>query len=253
MRQQRVVRYVAALITSLVSSPLSAQATGTVLGTVTGVDGRAVGEATVRIRGTALAVVTSPDGTFRLLAVPPRNQTLDVRMLGFQPYSETFEIASNDTLHLRIVLAAVPQLDTVAVVSDPIVSPAMQAFAQRRARGPGVFFGVEEIRRMQPRVFTDILRRVPGLQVRPVRGGMANNVSVQTRGSECPVLFFMNGIAFPLPGDQPINDFIPPEEVIGIEVYSGSSEIPAQFNSSRFNARCGVIVIWTRYGPEERR
>ena len=106
---------------------------------------------------------------------------------------------------------------------------------------------------MQARVFTDVLRRVPGLQVRPVRGGLANNVSIQTRGSECSVLFYMNGMAFPLPPDQPINDFVSPHEVIGIEVYSGSSEIPAQFNNSRFNSRCGVIVIWTRYGPEQER
>jgi hypothetical protein len=67
------------------------------------------------------------------------------------------------------------------------------------------------------------------------------------------MLFFMNGSTFPLPGDQPINDFVAPEEVIALEVYAGSSEIPAQFNTSRFNSRCGVIVVWTRYGPGPRR
>jgi hypothetical protein len=233
---------------------LSAQTTGTLAGKVTSTGGHPVAHARVAVRGTALETVAAADGGFRIQGVPSRSQTLDVRMLGYQPRAIAVEMLAAETLHVQVVLTAIAlPLDTVEVISDVAVSPAMRGFAERRARGPGTFFTREDIQRMQARAFTDVLRRVPGLQVRPVRGGMGNNVSVQTRGSECQVLFFMNGSPFPLPSDQPINDFVAPEEVIAAEVYAGSSEIPAQFNSSRFNSRCGVIVIWTRYGPEPRR
>lgn len=240
-------------LTALVAVRLPAQPTGSLTGKITAPDGTPVAHARIAIGGTSLEAITAVDGGFRIHGVPPRGQTLNVRMLGYTPRALAIEIVAGDTLHIDVMLTphALP-LDTVEVSSDVAVSPGMRGFEQRRQRGPGVFFTRDQIQRMQPRVLTDVLRRVPGVQVRPVRGGMGNNVSVQARGSECPMLFFMNGSTFPLPGDQPINDFVAPEEVIALEVYAGSSEIPAQFNTSRFNSRCGVIVVWTRYGPERR-
>lgn len=232
---------------------LPAQATGSLAGKITAPDGSPIAHARIAIGGTALEAVAALDGAFRIHGVPPRGQTLNVRMLGYAPRAVVVDIVAGDTLHIDVVLMPrVLPLDTVETISDVAVSPGMRGFEQRRQRGPGVFFTRDQIHRMQPRVLTDVLRRVPGLQVRPVRGGLGNNVSVQARGSECPMLFFMNGSTFPLPADQPINDFVSPEEVIALEVYAGSSEIPAQFNMSRFNSRCGVIVVWTRYGPESR-
>jgi len=41
-----------------------------------------------------------------------------------------------------------------------------------------------------------------------------------------------------------------PEDVIAVEVYNGASQIPPEFQSTLLNARCGVVVIWTRVGNE---
>jgi hypothetical protein len=241
------------LLVGLGALQLPAQSTGTLTGRVTAADGSPVAQAQIVVRGTPLRAVAATDGAFRLTGVPIQAQTLDVRMLGYAPRALDVDVLSDRPVDVHVVLVAVAlPLGTIEVSSDALVTPAMRAFHERRARGPGAFFTRDEIERMQPRVFTDILRRVPGLQIRPVRGGLGNNVSVQSRGSECQMLFFMNGTAFPIPSDQPINHFVSPEEVVGVEVYNGSSEIPAQFNASRFNSRCGVIVIWTRHGPERR-
>jgi hypothetical protein len=37
------------------------------------------------------------------------------------------------------------------------------------------------------------------------------------------------------------------EEVVAIEVYA-PSEMPPQFNSTSYNARCGLVSVWTRSG-----
>jgi hypothetical protein len=254
MQATVVSRLAGSLVALLAAAELPAQSTGSLTGKITAPDGNPIASARIAVPGTALEAVAALDGAFRIHGVPSRSQTLRVRMLGYQPRLLTVEIVAGETLHVDVILTPHPlPLDTVEVSSHVAVSPGMRGFAERRQRGPGVFFTRDEIQRMQPRVLTDVLRRVPGLQVRPIRGGMGNNVSVQARGSECPMMFFMNGSTFPLPGDQPIDHFVAPEEVIAVEVYAGSSEIPAQFNSSRFNSRCGVIVIWTRYGPERNR
>jgi hypothetical protein len=242
------------LLMGLGALQLPAQSTGTLTGRITASDGSPIGQAQIAVRGTVLRAVAAADGGFRLAGVPIQAQTLDVRMLGYEPRALSVDVRADESVDIQVMLVAIAlPLEAVEVVSDVAVTPAMRGFNERRSRGPGVFFTRDDIARMQPRAFTDVLRRVPGLQIRPIRGGLGNNVSVQTRGSECQMLFFLNGNAFPIPSDQPINHFVAPEEVIAVEVYSGSSEIPAQFNSSRFNSRCGVVVIWTRHGPERRR
>jgi hypothetical protein len=248
MRTTLVFRLAGSFIALLPAVKLAGQTTGTVIGTITTVSGTPIARARIAVVGTPLATVAAVDGGFRLPSVPTTAQTLDVKMLGYKPRLFAIDVLGGETLHVAIVLAANPLLlDTVAVISDAAVTPGIRGFEERRSRGPGVFFRRDDIERMQPRVLTDVLRRVPGLQIRPVRGGLGNNVSVQARGSDCPMLFYMNGSAFSLPPDQPINDFVAPEEVVALEIYSGSSEIPVQFSH---NNRCGVIMVWTRYGPE---
>jgi hypothetical protein len=237
-----------------VGAQLPAQASGALTGKITAPDGSPIAYARISVGGTPLEAITALDGVFLIRGVPSSGYPMNVRMLGYKPRVLMIEIAAGQTHHVDVMLTpAASTLDTIEVSSDVAVSPAMRGFEERRQRGPGVFFTRDQIARMQPRVLTDVLRRVPGVQVRPVRGGLGNNVSVQARGGECAMLFFMNGSTFPLPADQPINHFVAPEEVVALEVYAGSSEIPAQFNSSRFNSRCGVIVIWTRDGPERGR
>lgn len=42
-------------------------------------------------------------------------------------------------------------------------------------------------------------------------------------------------------------DDIPPVDVEGIELYSGSAELPPEFNQLFGNTPvCGTVVIWTR-------
>jgi len=160
-----------------------------------------------------------------------------------------------------VTLAAVPlPLETVTVTGDTMIVPGMRGFQERKERGTGKFFTREDIERMQVRLFSDILRRVPGMQVQSANGSYGQGMSIQTGrtqgisgGRTCPVLFYVNGAPFPLTHDVAINNYVSPDEVAAVEVYTGTSQIPAQFSSSQYNARCGVVVIWTRSSNDPRR
>lgn len=228
---------------------------GTVLGTVSASDGGApLPFARVTIMGMKSTVVTASDGAFEIAQVPAGTRVLQVRLVGYASVMMAVNVAARDTARVIVTLAsaAIP-LEPVQVTAkaEPRL-PAMRGFEERRARAQGHFLARDEILAMQARRFTDLLRRIPGVQMQHVSGPYEQGEAVRMSRTigvmgarPCPVLYYVNGTPFPVTGDIPIDHFIDPDEVAAIEVYSGMSQIPPEFNSASHNARCGVIVIWT--------
>lgn len=247
------------LVLLCVPALLVAQQEGTVQGAVAVTDGSPLALARVSIVGTKLVTVTNRDGSFQIAGVPLGLQVLHVGMVGYGAVMFPIEVQSADTVQVRVTLVvAAVALAAIEVEGErtPFVV-AMRGFEERRARGNGHYFNRAEIARMQARSFTDVLRRVPGVQVQAVPGPFETGEAVRMSRTigvmgarACPVLYFVNGSPFPVTGDIQINHFIAPEDVAAVEVYSGMSQIPPQFNSSQYNARCGVIVIWTLSGAD---
>ena len=242
------------LVLLCVPAHLIAQEEGTIRGTVSVTDGAPLALARVSIVGTKQATLTSLDGSFQIAGVPVGIRVIHVGMV-----MVPVEVQAADTVQVRVslVLAAVA-LAAIEVEGEgaPFVV-AMRGFEERRARGYGHYFNRAEIARMQARSFTDVLRRVPGVLVQPVPGPFETGETVRMSRTigvmgarACPVLYFVNGSPFPVTGDIQINHYIAPEDVAAVEIYSGTSQIPPQFNSSQHNARCGVIVIWTLSGAD---
>jgi hypothetical protein len=232
---------------------------GALTGRVAGEDEAPLAQARIRIVGTKPVTLSGMDGRFTLGAVAGGDQVLEVRLLGYVAVLRPVKIAEGETVDVQItlVLAPVP-LKAVEVKGAPPLLPAMQGFEARRAHGSGHFLTHTDIARMQPRVFTDVLRRIPGVQVQPGGSSFGANEMVRmsrtigiTGARACPVLFYVNGTPFTVLGDISINQYVAPEDVSAIEVYSGTSQIPPEFQSSLQNSRCGVIVIWTRVGNED--
>lgn len=234
------------------SVPATAQDAGTLVGTITRADKTPIPRAHIRLMGTSRQIETLPDGSFRIENLPPGRYTVELKMLGFAAITREVDIASGETLDMPVTMTAVAvALDTVNV-SARAIPVYLRDFEERRARGTGKFFTRPQIDRINPRSVTDILRRVPGFQFQAVRASDGASVQTGRTGTRvCPVMYYVNGSPFPVGADQSINSFIDPDIVVGIEVYSGASSIPAQFNSSMYSSRCGVIVIWTRAGPDE--
>lgn len=246
------------LIALCVPAHLLVQAGGTVLGVVTATDGGApLPLARVSVIGTKQTALTAADGAFTISQVAPGVRVIQVRLVGYASILTTVNVGARDTAHLRVTLAvAAMPLEPIEVIGKAAPwLPAMQGFEERRTRAQGHFLNRQEIVRMQPRRFTDVLRRIPGVQIQPMRGAydageavrMSRTIGVMGARA-CPVLYYVNGSPFPVTGDVPIDQYIDPNEVEAIEIYSGMSQIPPEFNSSSHNARCGVIVIWTLSG-----
>jgi carboxypeptidase-like protein/TonB-dependent receptor-like protein len=233
---------------------------GVLTGVVTAPNAAPLAQARVTISDTPLGTATDSSGSFRVAQIPAGIRTLEVKMLGYAPLALPVEILPGETLHLLLALSAETVVLASVKVEAEAADPGLRGFNARRARGTGRYFDHEELVRMQPRVFTDVLRRVAGIQIQPgiERYGTGSTVQVGRNSGGlgarvCPVEFFVNGAPFPAARDGNINHFIPPEEVVAVEVYAGASQTPQEFSSGMYNTRCGVVVIWTRSGPEKQR
>ena len=237
------------------SAPKKETPEGTLTGQVVAEDGIPLAQARIRIAGRTPLVLSGSDGRFTL-SVGAGDQVLEVRLLGYVAFVQLVNVVAGQTREVHVTLVAAPiPLKSIEVKASAALRPVLEGFEHRRARGNGHFFNQAEIARIQPHVFTDVLRRVPGVILQPAAGSFGSNDMVRmnrttgvTGSRNCPVLFYINGMPMQIIGDMSIDQYVTPQDVVAMEVYSGSSQVPPEFQSSLLNSRCGVIVIWTRVG-----
>ena len=243
-----------ALFLTLLAGTPSAAAQSAAAGlvvTVRGSDGFPLPNARITLDGADARARTERDGRFRMNGLEAGSHVLGVTALGYHNARMDVALVAGEVSRMAVTLQVAPvTLDALEVEGTEELPPPLRDFYRRRSRGAGTFFTRQQIEVMQPRVLTDVLRRVPGLQINNVTGPFGTSQTAQAGRSggprSCTVQYYVNGIPFPVAGDIGINTFIRPDEVAAVEVYSGSAQIPPQFNSSGSNSRCGVVAIWTR-------
>jgi hypothetical protein len=246
-----------ALCAAAVPRTAAAQETTVLRGVVSGPDGRPMGGVYVALVGDArVAALTGAGGWYELQGVPVGPQQVVVQFLGFRTVTVAFEAQSGvpSVRDVTLEMEALP-LDPLDVRVTPTAPPHLQGFYDRAQRGRGFYFTSADIERMQIRQTTDLLRRVPGVQLYPMAGPFGTTYVVQmtrTQGASgtrpCPPLYFVNGMPFPVAADIGLDAFVRPEEIAAVEVYTGPARVPPQFASGPTSARCGVILVWTHSG-----
>lgn len=229
--------------TTVSSVALAQDSQGSIVGTVRDSLGGALSGAQVSVQGTNIRAVTDDDGTFRLARLRAGDLTLSIRRLGYRPESPSVRVNPEAETRLDVRLGALAmRLPTVEVRRRAeVYDSRLAGFVSRQEKHVGHFVTREQLDRMRSARFIDALRQIPGVQMRPLRGG---GMTVALRGSRCPPLVFIDG--FPADAGTLDLDMLDLASVEGIEVYSGLATVPPEFMGARGTHACGVIAVWSR-------
>ena len=141
---------------------------------------------------------------------------------------------------VEIVLPAVPEeLEKVEVTASPSPQGKLRGFyIRRQQRGTFArFLEEDEIRRLNPRIASDLFRNVPGIRLANNQNG---GNAIRIRG--CQPMVWVDDQR--VPGAE-LDDLIVPSDIAAIEFYPSSAGIPAQY-LERGNRLCGLILVWTK-------
>ena len=254
----------------LLAAPAAAQTLrGRVLDASTGqpVAGATVTATTAEGRRAARAA-TGPDGAFSLQLRRAGPHRLSAERLGYRAAtSGALDVQTRETVEVEL------RLSTADVVLDPLrvtarAEPARDrrlattGFYDRERDGIGAFVRREDIEKVPTERMTDVLRRVPGVNLVTTRDGetfVVMRAGMASTGN-CYPRVVLDGLPLQQgigsgrvmgrgaastgnPGLD-LNDVIKPGNLEAIEIYRGPAEVPTQFGGT--NSACGVIVLWTR-------
>lgn len=233
----------------LLSSRAAAQqGVGAISGMVRDSAGKPVADVEVIVAARPQSTRSDSTGAFRIAGVRAGRATVTFRRFGYEPRTVPATVAAGTTARVDVVLSPlVQELPGMTVLEQQQrVRKMLEGFYHRRESGNGYFITRQEIESRNPIQLSDMLRMMPGAQLLPMNGtGRATLRFARSTmaGHDCPPQYFVDGV---MAAGLNIDD-LEPSDIEGIEVYSGASRIPPQFNDSRIGTSiCGVVVVWTR-------
>jgi hypothetical protein len=211
-------------------------------GRVTTVSGAAVAGARVSVQGAAGAALTNDRGEFTLAGQPSGSQNVAVRRLGYEAVQFAMDLSPVQPREVTVQLTEfVPVLETVLVQARRDAALERIGFSARQRSGLGRYLNAEEIERRGALRLVDLLANVSHLRAISSGGSERTIVGRMSGGGYGCVQYFVDGM--PWLGEDSPSDFMSPQEVGAIEVYSDATT-PAEFQ--RALRSCSTVVIWTR-------
>jgi hypothetical protein len=190
---------------------------------------------------------TDSVGYFLVAAEAAGAYRLRAQRIGYPTTTSTpLRVSTGDTLEVEFRVSA------AAVLLDPVVvtarrrppPPIIVDFYERAQRSIfGTFITRAEVEELHPIRTTDLLRRIPGVQVVPLYLGGGS--AVLMRGG-CRPRVVVDGVR--VRDVRSIDDLVQPLELEGLEVYRSSSQVPVQYGGLGVPGECGAVIIWTRRG-----
>jgi hypothetical protein len=215
----------------------------TISGKVTTLGGTPIAGARVSLAGAEGAALTNERGEFVLRGQPAGTQSVLVRRLGFEPAQFAMNLSPTRPTEVSVELPEfVPVLSTVVVRARMDVALDRVGFTRRQKAGMGRYMMLEDIDRRRAIRLVDLLAEFPMLRAVST-GGTNRQITGRSRGlsTNC-VNFYVDGIVWL--GDDSPTDFMHPQEIGAIEVYTAATT-PAEF--ARSLSACETVALWTRH------
>jgi hypothetical protein len=240
----RISLFAALLACAAAATPLGAQVVHGRL--VDAGSGAPVPAARVRLlqEGAAAdSALTDTAGVFTVRSEEGGKFRLSAERVGYaESVSAEVEWADDDSVEVLFRIAA-----------DAVVLEPLEVVATTRRRGPwldafyrraeerrfGYFITREQIDERRAMHTTDLLRRVPGLQIVPSR---RIGYAVRGRGGCLPVVV-LDGLRLGTASNL-VDEWVSARDLEGIEVYNGPGQAPGEF--AMYENGCAMIVLWTR-------
>jgi hypothetical protein len=223
-------------------------------------EGRPLPDASIEVesRERTMSVATNAGGRAVIPDIAPGRLTVRARKIGYQPGQLVVSAEpGRNTLPIILDPAAPPVLDTVRIVGDRRVIGFNRhdEFDTRRLNhAASASFSREDIRKRNPVDIWQLLTTIPSIRV--VDSGTVTVESTRswrpTPGftmEKCYLLILVDGMAMtPTPGQKAFDlRLLPkPDEIFGVEVFAGPSNIPPQYLRFGDGTWCGAIAVWTR-------
>jgi hypothetical protein len=224
-----------------------------VSGTVSDASGRPISNAYIFDRANAQSVISDIRGAFQLSASPVGGIIpLSFRRRGFVARDTLLEPGSKNAFALQMALDATEGTDSLNADDVRIgyfETLDRNGFYRRRSLAPlGIFVTADEIARRNPLRLTEILRDLPSVEIISPRGSSGVEDYPASQESGCALALVVDGnvAAYRKDASDSTGAFaalVPPELVVGLEVYPVASAIPEQF--ARDAIACGMIAVWT--------
>jgi len=234
---------IGALLSIAVALPAQVR-TGAISGTVHDSAGHPIPFVEVTAIKAARSVRSDSLGHFLINDIPAANSDISFRRLSFAPVILLIAVPPEDTTEVEVTLGYVAtQLTGVVVQEHPEQLRTLVAFESRRVEGLGRFITRAQIEKRNPLRLTDMLRSIPGTMI--ITGDNGRSAVRFTRGTSprCAPQYIVDGM-------QAANftlDDMPPTDVEGIELYSGSAGVPPEYNRLfGTSSMCGTVIIWSR-------
>ena len=227
-----------------------AQTAGMLRGRVTDKSsGMPVPQAQINVPAHDRSVLSDSDGRFSISGLPAGISKLVVHAQGFPTLRVDVEMSVGAVTDKPIQLDSTEAGRLASAQSLPAVpvtatsKPAnyrLVDFERRRQDGRGQYLTESEIVKSGAYTVSDAVKNMRGVIYDCGGGGC--HIHMAQAPLRCLPEYVVDG--------QEMNDFgptTPIRDVIGIEVYTGPTEVPGEYAGR--NAGCGVVVIWTRSGP----
>lgn len=217
---------------------------GRLRGRVVGSNGAPLANARVAIRDAGVDVRSDDAGRFALANLPTGTWNLDIRAVGHEPLTRPVDIVEHDSATLAYTMSRLVVADTFrirATMSNGATTN-MAAFEERRKAGFGRYLGPEELNKLEPLLFSDIMLRFPALRLQRADWGYVITMRATGMAARCAPRIYVDNVL--TPNDGSLDSFLMASQISAVEVYAGSMGPPQYMDAL---SGCGSILVWT--GP----